>query len=288
MLNTLGLHAIGLPGRAIPDAIDLARRFGFDAITFDIREAAAIADDHGLDHLRALFAEARVRPGSWNLPVAYRDDDKLQADLDRLPALAALGAALGCTRATTGVAPGSNERPYDEQFAWTVDRLRPAAEALRAAGCRLGIEFIGPKTFRAPFRHEFIYSLGGIRELAAAIGTGNVGVLLDHWHLYTSGGDLSEIDGLTAAEVVAVHVNDAPAGVTRDEQIDSVRALPLETGVLDGGTFLRKLASIGYDGPVMPEPFSARVDALAATDPDAAVRETAASMDALWRAAGLA
>jgi hypothetical protein len=37
----------------------------------------------------------------------------------------------------------------------------------------------------------------------------------------------------------------------------------------------------------MPEPFSQRINDLAATDPEAAVREAARSMDALWRAAGL-
>jgi hypothetical protein len=37
----------------------------------------------------------------------------------------------------------------------------------------------------------------------------------------------------------------------------------------------------------MPEPFSQRLDDLAASDPLAAARETAGSMDELWRAAGL-
>ena len=52
--------------------------------------------------------------------------------------------------------------------------------------------------------------------------------------------------------------------------------------------FMGKLEAMGYDGPVTAEPFSKRVVDLAATDPKAAVAETARSMDALWRAAGLA
>jgi sugar phosphate isomerase/epimerase len=50
---------------------------------------------------------------------------------------------------------------------------------------------------------------------------------------------------------------------------------------------MRALREMGYDGPVMPEPFSQRINDLAATDPEAAAREAARSMDALWRAAGL-
>jgi predicted xylose isomerase-like sugar epimerase len=50
---------------------------------------------------------------------------------------------------------------------------------------------------------------------------------------------------------------------------------------------MRAVQEMGYDGPVMPEPFSQRINDLAATDPLAAAREAAHSMDALWRAAGL-
>jgi sugar phosphate isomerase/epimerase len=158
---------------------------------------------------------------------------------------------------------------------------------LRGEGCRFGIEFIGPKTYRAAFQHEFIYTLDGVMELISAIGTGNVGVMLDSWHLYASGGSLADLQQLTNQDVVVVHVNDAPAGIARDEQIDTVRTLPMETGVIDLVGFMRALQAMGYDGPVMPEPFSKRVNELAATDRLAAAREAARSMDELWRAAGL-
>jgi len=39
--------------------------------------------------------------------------------------------------------------------------------------------------------------------------------------------------GVLADPKVVVHVNDAPAGIARDEQIDTVRTLPMETGVID-------------------------------------------------------
>jgi sugar phosphate isomerase/epimerase len=87
--------------------------------------------------------------------------------------------------------------------------------------------------------------------------------------------------------VVAVHVNDAPAGIARHEQIDNQRALPTETGVIDLVGFMGKLKAIGYDGPVTAEPFSKRVVDLAAANPAAAFAETAGSMDALFGAAGL-
>jgi sugar phosphate isomerase/epimerase len=287
MYATIGPDQLGIRGPSLSDAIALARAAGFAGLSFDSRAAARAVDERGLDTVQDQFAQAGVRPALWNLPVAWRDDDQWQADLRELPRLAATARALGATRTATYMPSGSDERSFQENFDWHVARLRPIAEVLRDEGCQFGIEFIGPKTYRAAFRHEFIHTLDGVMELVAAIGTGNVGVMLDSWHLYTSGGTLADLERLTNHDVVVVHVNDAPAGIARDEQIDTVRTLPMETGVIDLVGFMRALREMGYDGPVMPEPFSQRINDLAATDPEAAAREAARSMDALWRAAGL-
>lgn len=287
MDKTLGAAAIGIRGLTLPETIDLARQTGFDSISFDIREAARMAEEEGFDAVDARFKESGVRPGLWATPVSWRDDDQMAEELQLLPALAALGRKLDCNRATSGFRPGSDERTFDDNLAWHVERLRPIAEALASEGCVLGLEFIGPKTFRAPFRHEFIYTLEGTMELIDQIGTGNVGLLLDAWHLYTSGGSMDDIAKLKANDVVVAHVNDAPRGIPVVEQVDNVRALPTETGVIDLTGFMDQLKRIGFVGPVMPEPFSQRIEDLAATDPVGAARETARSMDALWKVAGL-
>jgi sugar phosphate isomerase/epimerase len=152
----------------------------------------------------------------------------------------------------------------------------------------IGIEFISPKTLRDTLKYPFIYKMSEILEFGEKVGTGNIGVLLDIWHLWQSGDEVSALDTITARDVVVVHVNDAPVGIPRDEQQDLVRALPLETGVLDLVGFMTKLQAMGYDGPVMPEPFSAKVNDLAKTDPLAAAKLVGASMDKLWAASGLA
>lgn len=287
MYTALGPGAIGIQGLSLPESIELARDSGFAGLVFDIREAADLADAHGADYVRRLFAEAGVRPASWSVPGAVPRGEIVPDDLARLPRYAAVARALECPRATTFLPPGSNDLPYQKNFAWTVDRMRPFAAALAEAGCWLGIEFCGPATFRATFQHEFIYTIAGIQELGEAIGTGNIGVLLDAFHLYTAGGTVADLDALSVDEIVVVHVNDAVPGVPRDEQQDLVRMLPLASGVLEIVPFMHKLRDLGYAGPVMPEPFSQQLSDLAATDPLAAARETAASMDGLWRAAGL-
>jgi sugar phosphate isomerase/epimerase len=287
MYATIGPDQLGIRGLSLLEAIALARDAGFAGLAFDSRAATRAVDEHGLAAVQDQFAQAGVKPALWSLPVAWRADDQWEADLRALPRLAATARGLGATRTATYMPSGSDERPFQENFDWHVARLRPIAEVLRDEGCRFGIEFLGPKTYRTAFRYEFIHTLDGVMELIAAIGTGNVGVLLDSWHLYTSGGSLADLERLTNHDVVVVHVNDARTGIARDEQIDTVRTLPMETGVIDLVGFMQALREMGYEGPVMPEPFSQRINDLAATDPGAAAREAARSMDALWWAAGL-
>lgn len=288
MFKNLSAGAIGIHGLTLAEVIDLAKQSEFGGIDFDIRDAARLADEHGIGHVRALFEGAGVQPGQWGLPVAWNKDDQWEQDLEQLPRLAALGRDMGCTRTATWCPAGSNEREFDDNYAWHVARFRPIAEVLQAHDCRLGIEFIGPKTYRSQFKYGFIYTLQGMMELAADIGTGNVGLLLDAWHLYTSGGSLEDIARIQADDIVTVHVNDAPLGVERDELLDTVRALPMETGVIDLPGFVRALKALDYDGPVTPEPFSQRIDAIAQEDPLKAAQVVGEHMSRLWKAAGLA
>ena len=89
--------------------------------------------------------------------------------------------------------------------------------------------------------------------LAAAVGTGNVGLLFDTWHWYTCRSAIDDVRKLSVSDVVYVHINDAPAGIDPYEQIDNIRCLPAETGVIPLTELMQILTEIGYEGPVTPE-----------------------------------
>lgn len=283
MYKSLNTGAIGVK-TDMAGAIALAGRHGFDAIDVPMGEALRQAETEGAAAVAAQFTAAGLRFGPWGLPVDWRgDEDKFRQGLQELPRYAALAQQLGATRVTTWVLPGQNERTRQEQFDFLLGRFRPIAATLAEHGCVLGLEFIGPKTLRSRFAHEFAYTAGDMLEFGHAIGA-NVGLLHDCWHWYTSGGTLDELRALRPQDVVAVHVNDAPSGVQRDQQMDNVRLLPMESGVIDVPAYLRTLRAIGYDGPVTVEPFSARVREL---PPDQAVAATATALNQAWRAAGM-
>jgi sugar phosphate isomerase/epimerase len=284
MFPNLNTGMIGVQA-TLPEAIAYAKKYGFRGVEFSIREAKSLADKQGIEHVRGLFRNSGIRPGCWGFPVEYRKDEATWRDgLKELPELARLAQDLDCLRTATWILPCDDERDFAANFRFYVERLRPAAHILRDYGCRVGLEFIGPKTLRRSRRYAFIHTLDGMRALAADIGTGNVGILLDIWHLYTSHGYSDDIREMAAEEVVTVHINDAPPGKEIDEQLDQVRTLPGETGVLNVTGFLQALQAIGYDGPVTAEPFSQRVRDM---KPEDAVAATAEAVLGVWNAAGL-
>lgn len=284
MFKNLSPGAIGIRNITLAQSIKLAQQTGFAGIDFNIREAAELAGKHGVGYVRDLFQQSGIRPGAWGLPVAWRDEN-WQDDLKGLPELAALARELDALRTQTWCPPSST-LPFEENFNWHVDRFGPIAEAVKPYGIRFGIEFIGPQSLRPADKEPFIYTMEGMLELINAIGTGNVGLLLDAWHLYTSGGSIDDLDHITNADVVSVHVNDAPEGLTMATYNDHDRRLPMETGIIDLVGFMRKLVGMGYDGPVTPEPFSQRVNSI--SDPLEAAQLTASYMDKMWSASGLA
>jgi sugar phosphate isomerase/epimerase len=272
---------------SLADTVALAAATGYAGIDFNIREAAGLAASTGLDHVRSLFNDAGVRPGLWSLPVAWRED-RWRDDLEELPRLATLGRDLGCTRTATWCPSWSDDRDYEANMRWHTERFRAIAKVLSDHDCRLGLEFLGPSTLRKGHQYEFIHTMDEMMGFFSEVGTGNMGLLLDAWHLYSSGGSVSDLDRISADDVVTVHINDAPALTPLDELQDNVRFLPMETEVIDLPGFMKRLEAMGYDGPVTTEPFNARINEVATEDPKRAAAEVSAAMDRLWRASSLA
>lgn len=285
MFKNLNLGAIGIRGTML-EGLELAKTAGYEGLDISLGEAGKLAEEKSVEHVKGLFEEAGVKPGGWSLPVNWRGDDaEYHEHLAKLPARAKLAADLGCHRCITVIMAWDNSRPFRENWDFHVKRLRLPAEILNDYGHSLAMEFIGPHTSRAPHKYGFLHTMDGMLALCAAVGTGNVGLLFDAWHAYTAHATLDDLKKLSKEDVIYVHINDAPAGIDIDDQIDNVRALPGETGVIPLPDMLRILNDIGYDGPVTPEPFSKKLDDMA---PEQAARTASEMCDKVWREAGLA
>ncbi len=284
MFKNLSPGAIGIQAN-IEEGLALAKSTGFEGLDLNISEANTLASEHSVDYVKNLWSEAGLKMGGWGLPVNYRGSDaEFDESLSTFPDLAKLAADLGCHRTTTVVSPSSSDRSFQENWDFHIKRLRPVAEVLKDYGHSLGLEFIGPATSRQSATYLFTYTMDAVLGLAAGIGTGNVGLLFDMWHWYTCRSTLDDVQKLSKADVVYVHINDAPAGIDPDDQIDSVRCIPAETGVIPLAELMQILNSIGYDGPVTVEPFSAKINAM---EPQDAAKTASESLDKVWEQAGL-
>jgi sugar phosphate isomerase/epimerase len=257
MFRNLNCGAVGVPAD-FAQAIAYAKLGGFQGIDVPMGEVA----QQGADRVKAIFAENGLQMGGIGWPVRWMgSEDDWKADLAKLPEFCAAAQAVGASRAATWVPSWNDEREWDANWQFHVDRFGPIAQIMAQYGVRMGLEFLGPRTLFVGKKYEFIHTAGKMLELCAQIGP-NAGLLLDAWHWHTSGGTLDDLRSMTNANVVYVHINDAPPGLSMDEYVDNTRALPGETGVIDLTGFLQALAAMGYDGPVTPEPFSAKLNGM--------------------------
>lgn len=281
MYKALNTGAIGVKADNLDDAIDKAKRHGFGGLEFSAAEVAAM----GAEVAKEKFAAAGLVPAGWGLPTDWRNSEETwKAGLAELPALAKAAGELGGTRCFTWVLPFSDDKPFAENRKYHIERFGPIAEILGEYGCSLGLEFIGPKTLRDRGKYPFIYTMGDMLDMGAEIGP-NVGLLLDAWHWFTSAGEVEDIEALMPDRVVYVHVNDAPEGVALEEQVDNVRCLPGETGEIDIAAFLGALKHIGYNGPIVAEPFKKELADLPSDD--ARLELVAKSLDRIFQSAGI-
>ena len=63
MYKTLSPGTIGIRGLSLQENIQLASQTGFEGLDFSIQDAAKIANDSGVDAVKALFTDNGIRPG---------------------------------------------------------------------------------------------------------------------------------------------------------------------------------------------------------------------------------
>ena len=274
MTIQLSAGAIGVKANQ-QQALDYAHRFGFESVDADSAFLAAL-DDSALKRFLDDMRAKNVAWGQAGMPVEFRkDEETFRKGLADLPARAKALQRAGVTRVTTWIPPTSDDLTYLENLKLHVRRLREVASILGDHGCRFGLEYVGPKTLWTSRRYAFVHSMREMKELIADIGKPNMGFVLDSWHWFTAGESAADLKTLANKDVVSIDLNDAPAGLALDKQIDSSRELPCATGVIDVAAFLNALNSIGCDAPARCEPFNAPLRQM---PPDQALEATIAAM----------
>jgi 2-keto-myo-inositol isomerase len=238
------------------EAIALAAQHRYEAVE-PYGEQLAHASDEEFQMVLAHLNEKGLVWGAAGLPMEFRrEEEKFKTGLDSLPRVAAALQKAGVTRMGTWLSPGHTSLTYLQNFKQHTERLRAIAMVLKDHDLRLGLEYVGTITSRQRSRYTFIHTMAEMFELISAIGTGNVGLVLDSWHWWQAGDTVEDIAKLRGEQIISVDLNDAPLNLPREQQLDGKRELPAATGVIDHAGFLKALVQIGYSGPVRPEPFN--------------------------------
>tara|TARA_B100001123_G_scaffold445089_2_gene595755 strand:+ start:2189 stop:3145 length:957 start_codon:yes stop_codon:yes gene_type:complete len=262
-------------------AIKLASRFGFESVEAQSGYLANLSQGEA-DELIGWMKQKNIDWGSSRLPIDFRKDRaKFEADLSELPKRAAGLKRARVSLVNTWIRPYSDDLTYNQNFKQHTRRLWEVARILRDHDLRLGFEYVGTTTLLIRAKYPFLHTLAETQELVAAIGTSNVGYVIDSWHWWQAGDNAEAIHKIDPATITLVDLNDAPKGVEKQQQMDTVRELPMATGVIDLKPFLEALVKIGYTGPVRAEPFNQPLRDL---DDDAAAKVT---INALKKAVAL-
>ncbi len=242
------------------EAINLAARHGFESVGVDVGYVASLEASQ-VEELKSMLKSKTLVWGAANLPVEFRGDDAtFESSLAKLPAIAAGLQRGGVQRVSTWLSPSHNQLTFVRNFRQHASRLRRVAAVLADENIRFGMEYVAPKTLWASGRYPFIHTLAEMKDLLAEMNSANAGIVLDSWHWWHAGNTAADILTLQGRDVIAVDLNDAPAGVPKDQMPDNRRELPCATGIIDLGAFLSALNEIGYDGPVRAEPFNQTVN----------------------------
>lgn len=121
------------------------------------------------------------------------------------------------SRAYNHVHPGSNTRPFEQNFSWYRERIAavPGDHETVPHFLRAGVRRPEASDRQLPLPLP-ASDLQGVRSLADQVDP-SVGILFDLFHWYTGGGTQEDILWVKAhpERIVAVHVNDAIAGRAR-------------------------------------------------------------------------
>lgn len=239
------------------ETLDYAIKYGYEAISPYTQEVMNDYSDARLNEIRAKMKAHNISYDSINIPVEYRRDEAtFKEGLKDLPKFCETMQRQGATRINTWIISTHNELTYNENMRQHAGRLAECAKIMNDYGIRLGLEYLGMRTLVISGRYPFISSMKEGKELIAAIGAKNVGFVLDSFHWYCANDTIEDIRTLSPSDIVTVDLNDARAGLKREEQVDGKRELPLATGMINMKDFLQGLIDIGYDGPVRTEPFN--------------------------------
>jgi 2-keto-myo-inositol isomerase len=284
MFKILNLALLGISSR-INELVEMSLTFGFQGVDIELPMVLAHAQMHGPSYGYGLLGGARSRTGGFDLPVRFQGEEaEFSADMAKLPEIAKLCNEMHLTRAYTTIQPSSDHLAYPANFELHRKRLLQAAEVLSAQGIRIGLTFLAPESFRKDGVYPFVHQAEAMSALVKAVGSQDVGIILDVWHWIAGGGTTDSMQTFSNEQIIAVRLSDGPSDKPASTWSYADRYLPGGTGAINSVEVLKWLDSIGYDGPVIAHCNPANLGEIRR---EAVIQKLSESLSEVWTAADL-
>ncbi len=227
--------------------IESARKHDFADIELDIDKTEATIKKEGLPRLRATLQDNDINVVSLNAIDNYpiMAEGEMEESLKRAETVIALCNDVGSDIIVVNPAnfnPGW-EADTEKRFDQFIENVSVIAEKHRL---RLGYEFVS-------YDNKVTNTL---RKTVASLKkwNGKIDLVLDVFHMYRSGETFNSLPQRFADQLLAFHVNDAPA-IKIENLVDTDRVFPFE-GVIDLQKYMRELRERKFEGPVSVELFN--------------------------------
>lgn len=233
------LHTGCMPHANLAAQVDAARWAGFDGIELSVSKLERYLGA-GLTVEDLALTLGPLRVTMLNVLMSIERFDRgfrtaLRAQCERM---ASAASALGCPAIQVVALDGFAAADSAAIQKSVVESLRELSELAAPHNVKLALE---PVTF-SPFNR-----LDRALEVVAEVGPDRVGLVLDTWHLWTSGTAWGDVAVVDPTLVSTVHLSDTARRASSAWQDEDRWPLPGE-GILPLGEATTALRASGYDG----------------------------------------
>jgi len=228
-----------LRSTATDSFIPIAKKAGFGAIELTQDKVEPVLARNSLKVLAERIKSYGLKVTSINGPENFNllDERKFLEIDERTRQLAQAARELSCNLLIPVPSPMQRGLSVNEVRTRTAESLVQLADSC-GGDIKLGLEFLGVKECS-------VNNLKDALEIVKIVNRNNVGLVLDTFHLYLSGSQLTEMDVTNRDRIFLVHVNDSESG-DRSVLRDANRLYPGE-GVIDLKGFASDLTKLRYD-----------------------------------------
>jgi 2-keto-myo-inositol isomerase len=251
----MGNWQLGLNGDiamtcGLAEEIAIAGQLGYDWLEIRDAKLEAFLKERSLEDLRALFAEAKVKPlaigGIMSLASgAQLDRETMEQQAEwRLR----MAGAIGCECVVVYPTVGAGDAASGEDRHLLVESLQLISDIAVKYGVRVAYEFIA-------VRSTPVHGVASTMALLDSVGRANVGWLFDFYHFHVADGSLDALAKADASRLLLVHIDDVKDLPYEALASMDKRLFPGE-GTAATASILHTLHQIGYQGPFSVELWS--------------------------------